>query len=304
MTEDKRTTINDERRAVSDEGKTHASSFIRHSAPLIDTHCHLNFDRFDRDREAVVARAVKMGVTAMINPGVDLRSSRAAIALAERYEPVYAAVGIHPTSTDGLDQAALRALREMAQHPKVVAIGEIGLDYYWPDQPNRDWPCASPSTQRAAFRRQLDLAAELGLPVIIHDREAHTDVMIGLEDSRGVSGVLHSFSGDLDLAEWAIDLGFYVGITGPVTFRRNQELKTVARQIDFERLLVETDAPFLTPAPYRGRNEPAYVHVVAQEIARLRGCDLPAVAQQTSDNARTLFQRLRVRRVRMDKGAP
>jgi TatD DNase family protein len=302
MTRDKRQTTKDAGRTVSDEGKANPSSVTRHPPSLIDTHCHLNFDRFDQDREAVVARAVELGVTAMINPGVDLRSSRAAIALAERYDPVYAAVGIHPTSTDELDQAALRALREMAQHPKVVAIGEIGLDYYWPNQPSRDWPCAAPSTQRTAFRRQLDLAAELGLPVIIHDRQAHTDVMIGLEDSRGVSGVLHSFSGDLDLAEWAIDLGFYIGITGPVTFKKSQEFKTVARQIDFKRLLIETDAPFLTPTPYRGRrNEPAHVHIVAQEIARLRGHDLPVVAQQTSENARTLFQRLHVR---INKGEP
>jgi len=302
MTEDKRQTTRDKGRTVNDEGKTHPSSVIRHLPSLIDTHCHLNFDRFDQDRETLVNRAVEQGVTAIINPGVDLRNSRAAIALAERYDPVYAAVGIHPTATDELDQAALRALREMAQHPKVVAIGEIGLDYYWPNQPNREWPCASPATQRAAFRRQLDLAAEVGLPVIIHDREAHTDVMIGLEDSRGVSGVLHSFSGDLDLAEWAIDLGFYIGITGPVTFKKSHELKTVARQINFRRLLVETDAPFLTPAPYRGRrNEPAYVHIVAQEVARLRGCDLSTVAQQTTENARTLFQRLHVR---MDTGEP
>ena len=265
----------------------------RSSPPLIDTHCHLDFDQFGDDREAVVARAVEQGIAAIINPGVDLHSSQAAIALAERYEPVFAAVGIHPTSTDELDGPALRTLRELAQHPKVVAIGEIGLDYYWPEQPNRDWPCASPETQRAAFRRQLDLAAELELPVIIHDREAYTDMMIGLEDSRGVAGVLHSFSGDLALAEWVVDLGFFVGITGPVTFKKSQEMKEVAGQIDFDRLLVETDAPFLAPAPYRGRrNEPAYVGIVAQEIAQLRGCDVAQVALRTSANARALFQRL------------
>jgi TatD DNase family protein len=263
------------------------------TSALIDTHCHLDFDRFDGDRDAVVARAVEAGLTAIVNPGVSLGSSRSAIALAERYEPVYAAVGVHPTATDELKGAALQELREMAQHPKVVAIGEIGLDYYWPNQPDRDWPCASPATQRTAFRRQLDLAMELGLPVIVHDREAHTDVMIGLEDSRGVSGVLHSFSGDLDLAVWAVDLGFYVGITGPVTFRRNRDLKEVARQIDFDRVLIETDAPFLTPAPLgKRRNEPAHVRLVAEEVARLRGCDLATVARRTSENAQALFPRL------------
>jgi TatD DNase family protein len=258
---------------------------------LIDTHCHLNFNQFNRDRDAVVARAVAQGVTALINPGVDMSSSRAAIALAERHGPVYAAVGVHPTSTDELDQQAIDHLRELAQHPKVVAIGEIGLDYYWPNQPHRDWPCASPGTQRAAFRRQLDLAADLGLPVIIHDREAHTDVMTGLEDSQGLIGVLHSFSGDLALAEWAVDLGFYVGITGPVTFKKSHEMQEVARHIDFERLLIETDAPFLAPNPVRGRrNEPAHVRFVAQEIAQLRGCDLATVTQRTSENAQTLFR--------------
>jgi TatD DNase family protein len=260
---------------------------------LIDTHCHLNFDRFDQDRDAVVARALDKGVATMINPGVDLPTSRSAIALAERHDQVYAAVGIHPTATDDLDAAALRELRELAGHPKVVAIGEIGLDYYWPEQPNREWPCASPATQRTAFRRQLDLACELGLPVIIHDREAHTDVMIGLEDSEGVTGVLHSFSGDLELSEWALDLGFYVGISGPVTFKRSNELQTVAQKVPLERLLVETDAPFLAPAPFRGRrNEPAFVRIVAHAIAELRGCDEATLWQQTSANAQGLFQRL------------
>ena len=260
---------------------------------LIDTHCHLNFNQFTQDREAVLDRASDQGVKTIINPGVDLPSSRAAVALAERYDQVFAAVGVHPTSTDQLDQAALRELRELAQHPKVVAIGEIGLDYYWPDQQNRKWPCAPPETQRAAFRRQLDLANELSLPVIVHDRLAHTDVMVGLGDSRGVTGVLHSFSGDLGLAEWAIDLGFFIGVSGPVTFKKSQATKRVARQIDFERLLVETDAPFLAPAPYRGkRNEPAFVTIVAEEVAQLRESDLTRVALRTSENARTLFRRL------------
>jgi TatD DNase family protein len=262
---------------------------------LIDTHCHLEFNQFAQDREAVLERAVERGVTAIINPGVDLRSSRAAIALAERHAPVYAAVGFHPTSTDELNKEALRQLRELAQHPKVVAIGEIGLDYYWPNQPpqKRKHPCASPETQRVAFRRQLDLAAELNLPVIIHNREADIDVMTGLEDTQGVSGVLHAFSGDMALAEWVVDLGFYVGIAGPVTFDKNEKLKEIARRIDFGRLLVETDAPYLTPHPHRGkRNEPAYVRFVAQQVAQLRECSLVDVAQQTSKNAHVLFQRL------------
>lgn len=262
---------------------------------LIDTHCHLDFNQFAEDREAILERAAEQGVTTIINPGVDLHSSRAAIALAERYAPVYAAVGFHPTSTDGLDKEALRQMRELAQHPKVVAIGEIGLDYYWPRQPKdkRKHPCASPETQRVAFRHQLDLAAELGLPVIIHNREADIDVMTGLEDSRGVTGVLHAFSGDRALAEWAIDLGFYVGIAGPVTFSKSQDLKDVAQRVSFERLLVETDAPYLTPHPHRGRrNEPSYLRFVAQQVAQLRECSLADVTQRTTRNAHTLFPRL------------
>ena len=291
--EDRPATSNKEQGTPNAEKRANSSFVNRATSPLIDTHCHLDFNQFSKDREAVLSRAVEHGVTAIINPGVDLRSSQAAIALAERYESVFAAVGVHPTSTDELDGSALRTLRELAQHPKVVAIGEIGLDYFWPGQPNRDWPCASPETQRAAFRRQLDLAADLQLPVIIHDREAYTDMMIGLEDSRGVSGVLHSFSGDLALAEWVVDLGFYVGISGPVTFKKSHAMKEVAGQIEFDRLLVETDAPFLTPSPYRGRrNEPAHVGIVAQEVAHLRGCDVSRVAYRTSENARALFQRL------------
>jgi TatD DNase family protein len=260
---------------------------------LIDSHCHLNFDAFDDDREAVIARAKEAGVTVILNPGVDLSSSRAAIALAERHDLVYAAVGIHPTSTDEVNEAAIRTLRQLAEHPKAVAIGEIGLDYYWPNQPNRDWQCASPETQRVAFRRQLDLAAEVGLPVIVHNREADTDVMIALEDSPAISGVLHSFSGDVDLAEWALGLGFYIGISGPVTFKKSHDTQTVARQVAFDRLLVETDAPFLAPSPHRGRrNEPAFVRITAQGVADLRETDLDSIARQTSENARRLFRRL------------
>jgi TatD DNase family protein len=262
---------------------------------LIDTHCHLDFDKFAQDRETVLERALERGVTTIINPGADLHSSREAVALAERYEAVYAAVGFHPTATDGLDQQILRQLRELAQHPKVIAIGEIGLDYYWPNQPEhtRKHPCASPQTQRSAFRKQLDLAAELNLPVIIHNREADIDVMTGLEDSRGLTGVLHAFSGDRALAEWAIDLGFYIGIAGPVTYDKAKDLKEIARRINFERLLIETDAPYLTPHPHRGkRNEPAYVRFVAQQVAQLRECSLVDIARQTTQNAQALFQRL------------
>lgn len=276
---------------------------MKHLPSLIDTHCHLDFDRFDQDRQTVVERAVEQGIGAIINPGVDLESSRAAVALAEAYSAVYAAVGVHPTSTHELDESAFDELGKLARHPKVVAIGEIGLDYYWPRQSNRNWTCAAPETQRVAFERQLQLAAEMNLPVIVHDREAHADVIAVLEKAQSetvelgqsLKGVLHSFSGDLNLAQQVVDIGFYVGITGPVTFKKSYDMQQVAQHVHWHHVLIETDAPFLTPHPYRGRrNEPAYVRFVAEKIAELRGVDSTDVIKRTWENTQSLFQRLQL----------
>ena len=231
---------------------------------LVDSHCHLDESHFDPDREAVIVRAAENGVTRLINPGVDLSSSRTAAALAQRYEGIYAAVGVHPHDAKTLDAAALLELKALAQAYKNVAIGEIGLDYYRDLSP-RD-------VQRRAFQVQLELAAELGLPVIVHDRDAHDDVLAILSDWRstgeGRAGVLHSFSGDVILAERALAMGFYIGISGPVTYQNADRLREVVRAVPLERLLVETDAPYLTPHPQRGqRNEPANVRWVAQAVA-------------------------------------
>ncbi len=266
---------------------------------LVDTHAHLDFRAFDEDREAVIVRAVEAGLVAIVNPGTDLESSRAAVALAERYPHVYAAVGIHPTSAHLLDNGALAELRRLAAHPKVVAIGEIGLDDYWPRVPDRGWRCATPEEQRRAFRAQLDLAADLDLPVIIHDREAHDAVLALLEawvqGGEGRRGVLHSFSGDEAMAHRAVEMGFYIGITGPVTFKKAEGLRRVVATVPMARLLVETDAPFLTPHPYRGRrNEPAHVRFVVRRIAEVRSVSPEMVASQTTHNATALFRRLRV----------
>ena len=254
---------------------------------VIDTHAHLDFPQFDGDREQVIERALATGVKTMINVGADLVSSRAAVALADTYPQVYAAVGVHPHDAKTLTEETLEELKALASHPRVVAIGEIGLDFYRDLSP-RD-------QQRRAFQQQLALAREMGKPVVIHDRQAHQEVMSILRqwiDSnvRQPPGVLHCFSGDLAMAQEAIELGFYISIAGPVTFQNARRLRELVHQLPLEKLLIETDCPYLTPHPPRGkRNEPAYVKLVAQEIARIKGLSLEEVARITSSNAQALF---------------
>ncbi|MGC9333277.1 MAG: TatD family hydrolase, partial [Anaerolineae bacterium] len=238
---------------------------------LVDTHAHLDHARFDGDRDAVLDRALEAGVAAIVTIGADLPSSRQAVELAARYERVYAAVGMHPHDARKLDGAALVELRELGQRPKVVAVGEIGLDFYRDLSP-RD-------VQRRAFQAQLAWAARLGKPVVIHDRDAHEPVMEilaawagALSGSRleGRVGVLHTFSGDLLMAERAIELGFYISVSGPVTYHNARQLPDIVRALPLDRLLVETDCPFLAPHPYRGkRNEPAYTVHTARVGAEL-----------------------------------
>jgi len=266
---------------------------------LTDTHCHLDFNKFDPDRSAVLERAARAGVERILIPGLTLTSSRAAVKLAESHPMLFAAVGIHPTETSNVERSTLEQLRNLAQHPKVGAIGEIGLDYYWDAAPH--------DLQQRALQAQLDLAAELGLPVVIHLREkgdapdgpCASDLLNILEKwgtglrSRGEAlaerpGVLHSFSGSLETARRAIGLGFYIGVTGPVTYRKDRQELIAA--LPLERLLIETDSPFLAPAPHRGkRNEPAFVALIADKIAALHQCTIEQVAIATSANANSLF---------------
>ena len=240
-----------------------------------------------------MGRAREAGIERMLIPGIDLDSSQAALNLADQYAEIYAAIGIHPNSASSWDDDAFLALEQMSQHPKIVAIGEIGLDYY-----RRGAPV---DLQKRVFREQLELARSLSLPVIIHNRESSVDVQEILTDwIQGLSnsesqlttkpGVLHSFSGDMAQAQWAVERNFFVGITGPVTYKNAMQIQHVAREIPLDRLLIETDSPYLPPHHHRGeRNEPAHVAIIAGKIAELRTVDIEDIAQATSDNAAILF---------------
>ncbi|MCL4263016.1 MAG: TatD family hydrolase [Anaerolineae bacterium] len=255
---------------------------------LIDTHCHLDFNRFDADREAVVARAVTAGVERIIVPAIDVENCPAVRTLAEQFPEVYAAVGIHPNSTADWQDGWLDTVRDLAQHEKVVAIGEIGLDYYWDKSPY--------TVQHHAFRRQLALAAELGLPVIVHNREASADVVRMLRETPG-KGVLHSFAADWDTAVQVLDMGYYLGFTGPVTYKKAQELRDIAARVPLDRIVVETDSPFLAPeinGKRPSRNEPAFVTQVAERIAREREMETAVFAHHTTQNAGQLFPKMRL----------
>lgn len=261
---------------------------------LIDTHCHLDFGAFESDRQAVVRRAEQANVIAIINPGIDLQTSRQAIQLAQQYPLVYAAVGVHPNEASQWQPQTLDELRQLCSRPKVVAIGEIGLDYYRDRTPRAE--------QIRIFEAQLDLAAELQLPVIIHNRDASQDVMDiltgwvhHLSSRKAVladrPGVLHSFSAEPAVAEKAVLLNFKIGITGPITYPNAKRLQALVASLSLRHLLIETDAPFLSPQPQRGkRNEPGFVRFTAEKIAELHRLDLSTVAAETSRNAQCLFK--------------
>lgn len=250
---------------------------------LFDSHAHLDDEKFDMDRDEVIARALENGVTGMINAGSCMASSARSVALAQQYDSIYAAVGIHPHDAKAAQEQDYEQLAAWSQLHKVVGIGEIGLDYYYDFSP-RD-------LQRTVFVRQIDVARQMDMPFIIHDRDAHGDILEVLrKEAKGLKGVLHCFSGSLEMAKEVIKMGFYISIAGPVTFKNAAKLPEIVASVPLERLLVETDCPYLTPHPHRGkRNEPAYVKLVAEQVASLRGMDFSDLAKATSENVKRLF---------------
>ena len=252
---------------------------------LIDSHAHLDGEKFADDCAAVVERALAAGVVKIITMGDSLESSARSVALAERFEPIYAAVGVHPEEAQPMTAATDEQLAAWAAQEKVVAIGEIGLDYYWEkDEEKR-------ALQRAIFVRQLDLARQLRLPVCIHDREAHGDMMKILKtEGRGLRGVLHCYSGSWEMAAELLKGDWYFGIDGPLTYKNAAKLPEIVQRLPAERILVETDSPYLSPMPFRGkRNEPAHVLYVAKKAAELRGESLEDFARATRENTRALY---------------
>lgn len=253
---------------------------------LIDSHVHLDDLRYDTDRETVLQRAEAAGVEAMITIGCDLATSQAAVALAGAHPQVFATIGVHPHEVKEIKNGWYETFRSLARQPKVVAYGEIGLDYHYDHSPRE--------VQRERFREQVRLARELNLPLIIHTREAQDDTVAILreEDAGDVGGVFHCFSGDARLAKDALDMGFYLSFSGVLTFKNATMLRDVAKTVPLDRLMVETDCPYLTPVPYRGkRNEPAYVQYVAETLAEVRGNEsLQSLARATADNTKRLFR--------------
>ena len=252
--------------------------------PIFDTHAHYDDSRFDGDRDAVLAALPEAGVELVLDPGCDLPSSRAAAALAERYGHVYAAAGIHPENCAGFQDADLAALRQLLAQPKVAAVGEIGLDYYWAENPPRDF-------QQMVFRKQLALAEELELPVIVHDREAHGDSLSIIREFPAVTGVFHCFSGSPEMAEELLKRGWYLGFDGPITYKNARRAPEVAAITPLERMVVETDAPYLSPAPVRGRrNDSRYLPHVIAKLAEWKGITPEEMTRITCENGKRLFR--------------
>ncbi|MCK9443360.1 MAG: TatD family hydrolase [Tissierellaceae bacterium] len=252
---------------------------------LIDSHAHLDDKRFDGDRELLIRSLESNGIELVINIGADLQTSIASVSLAENYPNIYAAVGVHPHSAKEADQSTMEIMRSFAKRDKVVAIGEIGLDFYYDNSP-RD-------LQRKWFKEQLKLAKEVDLPVVIHSRDAQQetfDILKEAAEDGKLRGVLHCYSGSAEMAVEYVKLGFYISLAGPVTFKNARVLREVAQTVPLDRLLVETDSPYLTPEPYRGkRNEPIFVKYVAGTIADLRDISYEELAKATNKNTKDLF---------------
>lgn len=248
-----------------------------------DTHAHYDSGAFNADRKEVLASMPQQGVELILNPGCDLESSRTAVALAEEFPHVYAAVGVHPSDCGDWEDGTLLELRQLASHRKVRAIGEIGLDYYWKDNPPR-------ALQQNVFHRQLELAQSLCLPVIVHDREAHQDCLSIVREHPQVTGVYHCYSGSLEDAKVLVKLGWMLSFTGVITYKNARKALEVIDWLPMDRIMIETDSPYLTPEPFRGkRNDSGHVHLVAETIARVKGLSPEEVAAVTLENGRRFF---------------
>ena len=250
---------------------------------LIDTHTHIYNDDYSKRIDDVIRAAENNGVEKIISIGVDLKSSEKCMKLAEKYETVYATCGIHPHESEEAPKGYLYELEQFYKHPKVLAVGEIGLDYYY-DFSDR-------KTQRKIYQDQLEMANSLDLPAVVHCRESNDDILIGILESSHRSGVIHCFASNLDFAEKILETGFYLSFTGMITFVK--ELEEVVREVPLDKMMVETDSPYLTPKPFRGKkNEPAYVLHVAEKIANLKDISLEEVAESTTKTAYSLFKKL------------
>ena len=250
---------------------------------LFDTHAHMDDRAFDADREELLARLPEQGIGLLMNPGCSLESSRNAVALAERYDYIYAAVGSHPDAADEVTGEVLAEYRALCQHEKVLAIGEIGLDYHYEDIPRQ--------RQQEAFRAQMALAAELDLPVIVHEREAHEDGMRIVEEFPAVKGVFHCYSGSAEMAKWLVGRGWYIGFTGVLTFKNARKAVETAAAIPLDRIVLETDCPYMSPEPFRGRrNDPGRLYRMAERLAEIRGLSVEKIHEITMENGKKLYR--------------
>lgn len=250
---------------------------------IFDSHAHYDDEQFNDDREKVIKEIQEKGVIGVLNCGSDLRGTNMSFELANKYDFIYAAVGIHPSYADIVDEKLIEHLKEMCKNPKVKAIGEIGLDYYWDENPDKE-------IQKKAFRMQMELAKELNMPVVIHDRDAHKDTLDIMKEYPEVKGVVHCFSGSVEFAKECLKLGYYIGVTGVVTFKNAKVVKEVVKNVPIDRLLVETDCPYMAPTPHRGeRNQSNFIEFMIKQIMELKNLSQEEVENNTIKNTKTLF---------------
>lgn len=251
---------------------------------IFDSHAHYDDESFNEDRETVIKELKENGVVGVLNCGASLEGARASLKLAETYDFFYAAVGIHPEDADCFNETVLEELRKMAENKKVKAIGEIGLDYYYKENPPKD-------VQKNTFRAQMQLAKELNLPVVIHDREAHEDTLNILKEFSEVKGVLHCFGGSVEFARECLKLGYYIGFTGVVTFKNAKKIALVAKEVPVDRMLVETDCPYMTPTPFRGeRNRSDYIKYIIEKLSEIKEISEEEIAMATINNIKKMLK--------------